>query len=107
MNSAIIDKGSKANDILGLLTGEWSEFDRDNWHVVKTPFFLSVTSVVSAGKQALPFRMKQPVAGLLYKQNNTIEAVLIRPGDTAVTFSGSGLFKMDLFGTMADVSPIL
>lgn len=107
MNSAIIDKGSKSNDILCLLTGEWTEFDRDNWHVVKTPFFVSVTSVVSAGPQALPFQVKNPAPGILYKADNSVEAIVVRPGDTAVNFTSNGLFKMDLFGDMADVRPIL
>lgn len=107
MNSAIINKGSQVNDILGLLTGEWSEFDRDIWHIVKTPFFVDVTGVVDAGPQSLPFGVTSPTAGILYKQDNSVEAVMIKPGDTAVTFSSAGLFRMDLFGIQADVRPII
>lgn len=107
MNSAIINRGSQVNDVLGLLTGEWAEFDRDEWHVVKTPFFVSVTGVVDEGQHVLPFRVKNPCAGLLYKQDNSVEAVVVRPGDTAVDMPGAGLFRMDLFGDQADAASIL
>lgn len=107
MNSAIINRGSQVNDVLGLLTGEWAETDRDGWHIVKTPFFVSVTGTVGAGSHALPFRVRNTCAGLLYKQDNSVEAVVVRPGDTAVDMPGAGLFRMDLFGNQADVASIL
>lgn len=107
MNSAIINKGSQVNDILGLLTGEWSEFDRDGWHIVKTPFFVSVSAVVEKGSKALPFSVKIPTAGILFKNSNSVEAVSIMPGDTAASFSADGLFKLEMFGNQCDVSPIL
>lgn len=107
MNSAIINKGSQVNDVLGLLTGEWSEFDRDGWHIVKTPFFVTVNAVVDAGSKALPFGVKNPTAGILYKQDNTLEAIVVRPGDTAAYFSGPGLFKLEMFGSMCDVEPFI
>lgn len=107
MNSAIINKGSQVNDILGLLTGEWSEFDRDDWHIVKTPFFVSISAVVEKGSKSLPFGVKIPSAGILYKDDNGVEAVPIMPGDTAAYFSAPGLFKIEMFGSQCDVEPFI
>lgn len=107
MNSAIINKGSQVNDVLGLLTGEWSEFDRDGWHIVKTPFFVSLTAIVAAGRRVLPFQVKNTCAGLLYRQDNSVEAIVVHPGDTCLDMPGAGLFRMDLFGNLADSTTIL
>lgn len=54
MRNGIINKGSKLSDIAGVLTGSWYEYDRNGWHVVKTPFMLSMSGSFEKGTVEFP-----------------------------------------------------
>ena len=54
MRNGIINEGSSKEDVLGVLTGVWNEYDDREWHVVKTPFMVAMTATLDAGPQILP-----------------------------------------------------
>ena len=54
MRKAVINGGSPKEEVLGVLTGVWNEYDDREWHVVKTPFMVALTATLKAGPQILP-----------------------------------------------------
>lgn len=107
MRSGIIDMGSTVRDIAGVLTGNWSEFDRGEFHVVKTPFLLSLTAVLDAGSTALPFQFDVPVSGKVTEASGNVVGKVIKPGDTAVELDNPGLFELTVYGIHAATSNLI
>ena len=54
MRSGIINETSKITDVVGVLTGSWYEYNRNGWHIVKTPFVLSMSGSFAAGPVEFP-----------------------------------------------------
>ena len=63
MRNAIITGSSKTSDIVGVLTGVWNEYDERGWHIVKTPFFVSLSATLQAGPQILPVTPRSALVG--------------------------------------------
>ena len=53
MRSALINSNSPKEDVWGVLTGIWNEYDEREWHVVKTPFMVAMTATLDAGPNML------------------------------------------------------
>lgn len=107
MRSGIIDAGSGLPQIAGILTGTWSEFDRGKFHIVKTPFLLSVSAVLDSGSTELPFRFDVPVAGTVVEDGGNVTGVVIKPGETAVHLDAPGLFTLTVYGQQAATSNLM
>lgn len=107
MRNSTIDAGSDLKQILGVLTGTWSEFDRGEFHVVRTPFMLSLSAVLDSGSTELPFRFDLPVAATVVENNGRVVGHVIRPGDTAVHLDNPGLFNLVVFGAQASTSNLI
>lgn len=107
MRSAIIDSGSKQSDIWGVLTGMWNEYDQGDWHIVRTPFFLTLSATLEAGGHPLPFRFKHPICGLVHGTDGAISSVVVRPGENSVNIASTSIVKFSLFGTEADVEGVI
>lgn len=75
----------------------------NEWHIVRSPFFLVITSTLDAGKHVLPFTFNEPVSAILSMNDGTVGAAIVRPGQNAVDVSAPCLFKMQLFGDQAVV----
>lgn len=103
MYSGTINKFSPQVDVLEVLSGLWNEYDKGEFHVVVTPFFTVVTATLDTGSHVLPFSVTVPVAGTVSHADGTVEAVIVKPGDTAVSLSHPGIFQLDLFGYKAKV----
>ena len=103
MKSAVINKTSPFVDVVELLSGAWQEYDAGEFHVVKTPFFLSLTATLDSGSHALPFRFAIPVAAVVSHADGSVDASVIRPGETAVNLATPGLFSLTVFGVHAEV----
>ena len=86
-----------------LLQGPWQEYDTGEFHIVKTPFFLVVTATLDAGSHALPFTFAVPVAGTVSHADGSVDASVIRPGETAVNLSSPGIFSLQVFGAFGHV----
>lgn len=104
MRSVIIDAGSKQNDVWGLLQGTWNEFDKNDWHVVRTPFFLVMTKTCEQGGNPLPFKFKDVVCGLCYLSDGTTKSVIVRPGENSINVDTKCIVKFQLFGHEAETS---
>ena len=107
MNSGLISKTSPYVDIIDVLSGTYSEYDSGSFHIVVTPFFTVLSAVLDAGSAALPFRVTTPVAGTLFHDGGGIEAVIIRPGQTAIHTSEAGILQISLFGDQAKIVRLL
>lgn len=103
MKSGQINKTSSLVDILEVMSGTYSEYDEGEWHIVKTPMFLTMTGTVDKGNHPLPFRFSVPIAGTLYGSDNSIRSVIVRPTETAVNVPVSGIVTFQVFGDYADV----
>lgn len=107
MRSAVIDAGSKQEDIWGLLQGTWNEYDSGEWHVVKTPFFTTITLTAEPGGHPLPWKFKNPACGLLYYSDGSVESVVVRPGENSINVTRTCIVKFQLFGSEADVGGVI
>ena len=107
MRSTIIDAGSQQSDVWGLLQGTWNEYDSGEWHVVKTPFFTTITMTADAGGHPLPWKFRNPVVGLLYLADGDVKSVVVRPGEISINVPDNCIFKFQLFGNEADVTGVL
>ena len=103
MKSAIINRTSPFVDIVELLSGSWNEYTAGEFRVVRTPFFLTLTATLDAGRHVLPFRFTVPVAAVVAHADGTVDAAVIRPGETAVELSAPGVFSLQVFGIHAEV----
>ena len=107
MRSTIIDSGSKQSDIWGVLTGVWNEYDKGEWHIVRTPFYLTLSATLEEGGHPLPFRFKNPICGIVYGADGAIGSVVVRPGENSVNVQSTCIVKFSLFGTEADVEGVI
>lgn len=103
MYSGIVNKTTPPAELLEVLTGAWNEYNDHEWHIVRSPFFLVITSTLDAGKHVLPFTFNEPVAAILSENDGTVRAAIVKPGQNVVEVSNPCLFKMQLFGNQAVV----
>lgn len=107
MKSGMINKTSSMIDILEQLTGSWNEYNLADYHLVVTPFFTVVTATLDEGSTELPFKVTRPVAGTLSHDDGTIDAVIVKPGQTAIHADKPGLFQLEMFGDSAKIAALL
>lgn len=107
MKSGMINRTSPYVDVVEMLSGTWNEYDSGDYHIVVTPFFTVITATLDAGSTELPFSFTLPVAGTLSHDDGSVEAVIIRPGQTAINVGTAGLFQLQLFGDAAKVTALL
>lgn len=99
MNSGLISKTSPIIDILTVLTGQWDERTYNDWSIVQTPFFTSLSRTVPEGSVALPYTVTVPVAALLYGTSGTAHAMVVQPNQDALDCPESGLVQINVFGS--------
>ena len=107
MRSGQINRASNFVDVVEVLTGSWNEYDSGEFHIVVTPFFTVLTGTLDAGSHVVPFRIAIPVAGTRYHAGGAVEAVIVKPGQTALNINESGIFNMCLFGDGAKALSLL
>lgn len=101
MRSAIINSGSKKEDIYGVLTGVWNEYIDREWHVVKTPFFIAMTATLDAGPNILP--VTPPRTSLLSWANSAHSgSLVIKAKDRNFTMPEKAVVQVIMFGTIGD-----
>lgn len=107
MKSGMINRTSSFVDVLEQLTGSWNEYNSGDYHIVLTPFFTVITSTLDAGSHELPFKVTMPVAATLSHADGSVDAVIIKPGQTAINVKKAGLFNLQMFGDAAKVTALL
>ena len=101
MRSAIINSGSKKEDIYGVLTGVWNEYNDREWHVVKTPFFIAMTATLDAGPNMLP--VTPPRTSLLSWANSAHSgSLVIKAKNRNFTMPEKAVVQVIMFGTIGD-----
>lgn len=103
MKSGFISRTSRTEDVLEILTGTWDDYVSGDWHITHTPFFTVITATLDAGSHPLPFTVSQPVAAILSHADGSVGAVIVRPGDTAVSVPSAGIFNLQVFGGQASL----
>lgn len=104
MRSVLINKTSPFVDVVDQLTGTWNEFDRGEFRIVVTPFYTVLSATLDAGSHALPFKVTIPVAATVFHDDKTIEACIVKPGQTAVNLTKPGIFQLLMFGEQAKIT---
>jgi hypothetical protein len=101
MRNAVINGGSPKEDVLGVLTGVWNEYDDREWHVVKTPFMVALTATLKAGPQILP--VAPPRTSLLSWANAEHSGSLVlKAKDKNFTLPENAVVQAIMFGTIGD-----
>lgn len=101
MRNAVINGGSPKEDVLGVLTGVWNEYDDREWHVVKTPFMVALTATLKAGPQILP--VAPPRTSLLSWANAEHSGSLVlKAKDKNFSLPENAVVQAIMFGTMGD-----
>lgn len=101
MRNAIINSGSKKEDIYGVLTGVWNEYNDREWHVVKTPFFIAMTATLDDGPNMLP--VTPPRTSLLSWANSAHSgSLVIKAKDRNFTMPEKAVVQVIMFGTIGD-----
>lgn len=100
MRSAIINAGSPSEDVLGVLTGIWNEYDggpNKEWHIVKTPFLIRMEGVLKAGRNELPIAPIRTTA-LHWTSKDSSGSVVCRIGETGFDIPENAFCEVTLFG---------
>ena len=101
MRSAVINGGSPKEDVWGVLTGVWNEYDDREWHVVKTPFMVALTATLKAGPQILP--VAPPRTSLLSWANAEHSGSLVlKAKDKNFSLPENAVVQAIMFGTIGD-----
>lgn len=97
MRSGIINETSKLTDIVGVLTGSWYEYDRMGWHVVKTPFVLSMSGSFAAGPVEFPTIPNR--YGIARWANDTASGnILVKPKQTNIVLPENAFVDITIYG---------
>ena len=91
MRSAIINETSKITDVLGVLTGSWYEYNRNGWHIVKTPFVLSMSGSFAAGPVEFPTVPNR--YGIARWAN-----ILVKPKQTNIVLPQNAFVDITIYG---------
>lgn len=100
MRNAIINSGSPREDILGVLTGIWNEYDagpNKEWHVVKLPFMIRIEGVMNGGRNELPLAPMRTTA-LHWTSKDNSGSVVCRIGETGFTLPENAYCEVTFYG---------
>lgn len=100
MRNGVINAGSPREDIWGVLTGIWNEYDTGNnkeWHVVTTPFFIHCDAVLKAGRNQLPFKPNRTTA-LSWTSKDNFGSVVCRVGETGFDIPENAFVEVTMYG---------
>lgn len=101
MRNAVINGGSPKEDVWGVLTGVWNEYDDREWHVVKTPFMVAMVATLKAGPQILP--VAPPRTSLLSWANAEHSGSLVlKAKDKNFSLPENAVVQAIMFGTIGD-----
>ena len=101
MRNAVINGGSPKEDVWGVLTGVWNEYDDREWHVVKTPFMVAMVATLKAGPHILP--VAPPRTSLLSWANAEHSGSLVlKAKDKNFSLPENAVVQAIMFGTIGD-----
>ena len=102
MRNAVINKTSPREDIVGVLTGVWNEYDagvNKEFHVVKTPFYIAITGTLSKGPHVLPV-VPNNNSILRWVSKDSSGNILVKVGQKTVDIPADAFVELTYYGTM-------
>ena len=99
MYSGLVGKTTPIIDLLTVLTGQWDERNYQDWHIVQCPFFTVMDRICDEGSVPLPFTVTVPVPAMLFGKSGEAKALIVKPGDTALSIPESGVVQIQVFGS--------
>ena len=97
MRNAVINGGSPKEDVWGVLTGSWYEYNRNGWHIVKTPFVLSMSGSFAAGPVEFPTIPNR--YGIARWANATASGnILVKPKQTNIVLPENAFVDITIYG---------
>ena len=101
MRSALINSNSPKEDVWGVLTGIWNEYDEREWHVVKTPFMVAMTATLDAGPNMLPV-MPPRTSLLSWANSGHSGSLVLKAKDRNFTMPEKAVVQVLMCGTIGD-----
>lgn len=101
MRNAVINGGSPKEDVWGVLTGVWNEYDDREWHVVKTPFMVALTATLNAGPQILPVAPTR-TSLLSWANAEHSGSLVLKAKDKNFSLPENAVVQAIMFGTIGD-----
>lgn len=101
MRNGIITANSPKEDVWGMLTGIWNEYEAGlgkKWHVCKTPFFIHIDGVMEAGRNELPIAPNRTCA-LYWTGDGQDGCVVCHVGETGFDLPVNAYCEVTMFGT--------
>lgn len=101
MRSGVINANSPMQDVLGVLTGIWTETNigpNKEWHICKTPFFIHMDAVLQKGRNELPIA-PQKTCALYWTAKDSSGSVVCRVGQTGFDLPENAYVEITMFGS--------
>lgn len=74
-----------------VLSGDWTEYEKNGWHVVSCPLFTMMEKVCEEGTAMLPLRVwHQTFADIVWEGGSTKQ--MLKPGQTSIVIDGQSSF---------------
>lgn len=74
-----------------VLSGDWTEYEKNGWHVVSCPLFTMMEKVCEEGTALLPLRVwHQTFADIVWDGGSTKQ--MLKPGQTSIVIDGQSSF---------------
>ena len=74
-----------------VLSGDWTEYEKNGWHVVSCPLFTMMEKVCEEGTAMLPLRVwHQTFADIVWDGGSTKQ--MLKPGQTSIVIDGQSSF---------------
>lgn len=102
MRNGIINSNSPKEDVWGVLTGIWNEYDagpNKEWHIIKTPFATQMSAVLSAGRNELPLAPGRTCA-LSWTSKDKSGSVVLHIGEKGFDLPENAYVELTYFGTI-------
>ena len=100
MRNAIINGSSPREEVLGVLTGVWNEYNaglNKAFHIVKTPFFVAITASLQAGNHILPVAPNN-TAMLHWASKDNSGHIVIKARSTQFTLPEAAVIEVTYWG---------
>lgn len=74
-----------------VLSGDWTEYEKNGWHVVSCPLFTMMEKVCEEGTALLPLKVwHQTFADIVWDGGSTKQ--MLKPGQTSIVIDGQSSF---------------
>lgn len=91
MRGGTIELHSPIEMVRNVLAGTWTEYERNDWHIVTCPLFTMMERVCPEGPTMLPLTpWKQTYADIVWDGGS--DRQMVKPGQTSIVISGQSSF---------------